>query len=80
MILFKGDVHEHKIKLMIKISLINNIPAVLCKERFVNFQNILSISVPVYVFKLVGRVIWRKRLNEVNVSKKLLQCSLRVYL
>ena len=79
MILFKGDVHEHKIKLMIKISLIN-IPAVLCKERFVNFQNILSISVPVYVFKLVGRVIWWKRLNEVNVSKKLLQCSLRVYL
>ena len=67
-------VHEHKIRLMIRICLIN-IPVVLCKERFVKLQKKLPISVPVHVVNLVGRVIWRKRLNEVNISKKMLQCS-----
>ena len=35
----------------------------------------LSISVPVHVVNLVGRVICGKRLNEVNISKNVLQCS-----
>ena len=35
-----------------------NIPAVLCNERFGKLQKKLSISVPVHVVNLVGRVIW----------------------
>ena len=52
-----------------------NIPAVLSKMRFVKLQKKLSIRVPVLVVNLVGRVIWGERLNEVNISKKVLQCS-----
>ena len=40
-----------------------NIPVVLSNIYFVKLQN------------LVGRVIWGKRLNEVNMLKNLLQCS-----
>ena len=52
-----------------------NIPAVLSNIYFVKLQKKLSVSVPLQVVNLVGRVIWGKRLNEVNMSKNLLQCS-----
>ena len=35
-----------------------NIPAVFCNICFVKLQTKLSISVPVHVVNLVGRVIW----------------------
>ena len=72
--LFKRGIRKHKIWLMIRIFLFN-IPTVPCKMRFVKLQKKLSISIPVTVMNLVRRVIWRKRLNEVNISKKVLQCS-----
>ena len=37
-----------------------------------NYKKKLSISAPLQVVHLVGRVIWGKRLNEVNMSKNLL--------
>ena len=52
-----------------------NIPAVLSNIYFVKLQKKLSISVPLQVVNMVGTVIWGKRLNQVNMSKNLLQCS-----
>ena len=40
-----------------------NIPAVLSNIYFVKLQKKLSISVPLQVVNLVGRVIWGKRLK-----------------
>ena len=51
------------------------IPAVLSNVYLVSVQKKLSISVPFRSENLVGNVIWGKRLNEVSMSKKLLQCS-----
>ena len=51
------------------------IPAVLSNVYLVSVQKKLSISVPFRSENLLGNGIWGKRLNEVSISKKLLQCS-----
>ena len=51
------------------------IPATLSDVNLVYSQIFLSISVPLCLENLVGSVIKGKRLNDVSVSKKVLQKS-----
>ena len=60
--LFFHSIHNYEIRLMIREYFIK-IPAVLSNIYFVKLQKKLSISVPLQVVNLVGRVIWGKRLK-----------------